>query len=229
MVRPFAFDIDGGTVQVRCTDRADGSFALDEDAELLQQRRQRLLGPDRHWVALRQVHGAEVFDPAATDEPSAPPAADASISFDDRFGVSVLTADCAPVVLVGSTGVAVVHAGWRGAAAGVITEAAERLRAGGAEPVATVLGPCIQPGAYEFGAADLEPIVASFGPDVVGRTTTGTDALDLTAVVQISCERAGWPVPERPMCTSDPGYFSHRTRSDKGRQVTAAWIERGRS
>jgi len=228
-VKHYEFNIPGGTVNVGCSDRSDGSFALDEPTELLEQRRQRLLGSGRRWIALRQVHGAEVFDPlavAATPLSAAGlPEADASVSFDSSLGVSVLTADCAPVVLIGSTGVAVVHAGWRGAAAGVIEAAAEWLRSGGAEPVATLLGPCIQPGAYEFGAADLEPIVASFGPEVVGRSAVGTDALDLTRVVQIGCERAGWVIPDRPVCTSSSDYYSHRTRADKQRQATVAWIE----
>ena len=228
-VKQYEFGIAGGTVTVRCSDRSDGSFALDEPAGLLGERRLRLLGEGRQWVGLRQVHGAAVFDPSVApvinSEPSLMPQADASFTFDSDLGLSILTADCAPVVLIGSNGVAAAHAGWRGAAAGVIEEAAERLRAGGSEPVATMLGPCIQPGAYEFGAEDLEPIVASFGPEVVGRTESGTDALDLTRVVQISCERAGWPVPERPACTSGAGYYSHRTRADKERQATVAWIE----
>lgn len=222
-MREHQFAIDNGIVQIRWSDQSDGSFALDEPVDSLSVRRRRLLA-GRHWVGLRQVHGNDVFEP--TDERSGYPHADAAVTFDPAFGVSVLSADCAPVVLVGSTGVAVVHAGWRGAAAGVIEAAAERLRSRGAEPVATLLGPCIQPAAYEFGADDLLPIVAAFGPDVVGQTTQGTDALDLTKVVQIGCERAGWPTPERPECTSQTTYFSHRTRGDTGRQATVAWIER---
>lgn len=224
-----AFGIAAGTVKVCCSDRSDGSFALDEPADILDERRRRLIGPSRRWVGLRQVHGAVVFDPSAAGgaiaAPDSIPAADASVAFDSTVALSVLTADCAPVVLVGSTGVAVVHAGWRGAAAGIVEAAAATLRARGSEPVATLLGPCIQPNAYEFGAADLESIVATFGPEVVGQTHDGSDALDLTRVVQISCERAGWISPERPDCTSSSAYYSHRTRADRGRQTTVAWIE----
>lgn len=228
-MKQHQFDIDRGVVHVRFTGRTDGSFALDEPADVLAARRRRVLGVDagRTWVGLRQVHGTAVFDPGAVFDPAAVaiPEADAAVTFVPTHGVSVLTADCAPVVLVGSSGVAVVHAGWRGASAGVIEAAADRLRSDGAEPVATLLGPCIQPEAYEFGASDLEPIVAEFGSEIVGRTAAGTHALDLTRVVQISCERAGWPVPSRPQCTSGAGYYSHRTRADKGRQATVAWIE----
>lgn len=225
-MKSYQYVTDVGVIHIRCSDRSDGSFALDEPEQALTARRASLLGAGREWIGLRQVHGAEVHDPRAHAQSVVLPEADAAVSFDPGFGVSVLSADCAPVVLVGSTGVAVVHAGWRGAAAGVITAAAERLRCAGAEPVAVLLGPCIQPEAYEFGASDLEPIVAAFGSEIVGRSAAGTTALDLTRVVQISCERAGWPIPDRPACTSSAAYYSHRTRADIGRQATVAWIER---
>lgn len=221
-------DIECGTVQIRSSGREEGSFALGESAVDLGERRRALLGPNNHrpWVALQQIHGASVFLPEASDEPNeALPHADAAVCFDDRHAVSVVTADCAPVVLVASTGVAVVHAGWRGAAAGVISAAADVLNARGSVPVMSFLGPCIQPAAYEFQPADLEPVIALFGRSVVGATADGASALDLTRVVQLSCERAGWPVPDRPQCTSGAEFYSHRTRADLGRQATVAWIE----
>lgn len=217
-----------GVVHVRFSDRSDGSFSLTEPSEVLEARRSLLIGSDQAppWVAVRQVHGSVVHlaaAPSDSDE-SAIPEADAVVSFSPGVCVSVLTADCAPLVLVGSTGIAVVHAGWRGAVDGVVDAAAHELRVGGATPVAAVLGPCIQPAAYEFGVADLEPVVASFGPDVVGKTSDGAPALDLSRAVQISCEKAGWPAPERPQCTSSDSYFSYRTRADTGRQAAVAWI-----
>lgn len=223
-------DIDRAVVHIVTTDRFDGSFALDVEPSLLADRRAAVC--DAPWLAMRQVHGTTIIGAAQDTGGSvfvagddSPPQADGAITFNDECAVSVLTADCAPVVLVGSTGVAVVHAGWRGAAEGVITAAARQLVAAGATPVASVLGPCIQPEAYEFGVEDLKPIVAAFGGDVASRTSGGADALDLTRVVQIACERAGWPPPERPTCTSDRRFFSHRTRRDSGRQATVAWLE----
>ena len=220
-------DIDRAVVHIVTTDRSDGSFALDVESSKLAGRRSAIC--DVPWFALRQVHGTTVVDvveiPVAEAGVVSAPQADGAVTFIDRCAVSVLTADCAPVVLIGSSGVAVVHAGWRGAVDGIIASAATRLMAAGAGPVATVLGPCIQPEAYEFGNDDLQLIVEEFGHEVIGRTPAGTDALDLTRVVQIACERAGWPPPERPACTSDPRFFSHRTRSDTGRQATVTWLE----
>ena len=223
------FDLDRVTVNIVTTDRSDGSFALDVEPAVLSERRAAVC--DRNWFAVRQIHGSTIVDAggvggsvpgsAATGEP----VADGAVTFTNSHAVSVLTADCAPVVLVGSTGIAVIHAGWRGAVAGVIGAAARQLAAGGAQPIASVLGPCIQPEAYEFGANDLLQIVTAFGGEVATRRSDGSAALDLTRVIQISCERAGWPAPERPSCTSSTRFFSHRTRRDVGRQATVAWLD----
>lgn len=216
------FDLGGLVAHVVSTDRSDGDFSLQEDRPTLTERRHRVV--DRPWLALRQVHGAVVAD-GDLAIPVEPVVADAAVTTSCDVAISVLTADCAPVVLVGSTGVAVVHAGWRGAAAGVIEAAADELLRRGSAPVATVLGPCILPAAYEFGASDLEPIASAFGSEVVARTSDGRPALDVPRLVQIACERSSWPAPPRPACTSDPRWFSHRTRRDGGRQATVAWLE----
>ena len=225
------FVLDRTVATVVFTDRSDGSLALSENADDLRAR--RLAITDRPWLALRQVHGSAVLNGDTVDHDSVrageatapPPAADAATVTTVGPAVSVLAADCAPVVLIGTTGVAVVHAGWRGAAAGVIDAAADALRSSGAIPIASLLGPCIQPAGYEFGEDDLEPIAAHFGPEIVARSSIGSLALDLTRVVQVSCGRAGWPEPDRPRCTSGAEYFSHRTRGDIGRQSAVAWLD----
>ena len=124
-----------------------------------------------------------------------------------------MTADCAPVVLVGDTAVGVVHAGWRGLVAGVIEATAAGLAALGATPVATLLGPCIDPSSYEFGPEDLDRVEAALGPTVRSVTAWGTPALDVPAAVAAACERTGWPIPATPpSSTADERWYSHRLR-----------------
>ena len=69
---------------------------------------------------------------------------------------SVLTADCAPVLLADPETriVAAVHAGWKGALGGVVHSAVAAMEALGAEPrrMLAVVGPCIAPNSYEVGA-----------------------------------------------------------------------------
>src|SRR2546430_65570 len=91
----------------------------------------------------RQVHGATVArvlaeqgSPASAstqtadgDEGARPLGeADGQVTSLRRLGVMVLTADCLPVAVAAPGAVAVLHAGWRGLAAGVLEEGVRALR-----------------------------------------------------------------------------------------------------
>jgi copper oxidase (laccase) domain-containing protein len=141
--------VPAGRVVARSTAAAAGDFRVDGDARALARRRVALApGP---WTWLRQVHGADVIEVAEPGE-GAGRSADAAVTVTPGCVLAVTTADCAPLVLVAEAGLAVVHAGWRGAEAGVIAAAAGGLaRLGAGAPVASWLGPCIGPASYEFG------------------------------------------------------------------------------
>lgn len=106
-----------------------------------------------HLLTLHQVHSADVV---TVDAPFAErPRADAMVTATPGLLLGVLTADCAPVLLVdpqaGVIGAA--HAGWRGARAGIVEAtlaAMERLgaRVGRTE---AAIGPTISQAAYEVG------------------------------------------------------------------------------
>ncbi len=212
-----------GAVKIVFTDRSDGDFAVASPAAALDQRRRSII--DHPWTWLRQVHGPEVVH-VETPGQWAGTEADGALTSTPGCPIAIMTADCAPVVFVSEAGVAVVHAGWKGIVSGVISQAVTQLRSLHGEPVATLLGPCINPGAYEFGADDLRAATDLFGSDVEGRTAWDTPALDVPQAVAIACEKAGWPPPAIAVpCTSGDDWFSHRTRTDTGRQATVAWIE----
>jgi copper oxidase (laccase) domain-containing protein len=83
----------------------------------------------------------------------------------------VRTADCLPILLVAERGVALVHAGWRGLAAGVVEAALDCFRA----PLrAALLGPAIGPCCFEVG-----PEVEARFPDHVIRPRRGRPRVDL--------------------------------------------------
>ncbi len=223
MARVERVPTGAGTVRVVFTDRADGNFHVDQPLHELTPRRSAVV--DRPWTWLRQVHGAAVVAVAAPGE-GAGTEADGALTTAPGCPLAVTTADCAPVVLVAEGGFAVVHAGWRGLVAGVIDRAAGELAAVAGAPVATLVGPCIGPAAYEFGPGDLDEAVAALGPEVRATTAWGTPALDVPRAVALVCRRLGWPEPVGvPPCTSDDRWFSHRVRADTGRQVTVAWLE----
>ena len=95
------------------------------------------------------------------------------------------------------------------------------MRAIGSGPVRAAIGPCIRPERYEFGRADLDGLVAEFGPGVEGRTREGTPALDLAAGVHIAFARCAVDeIDDSGQCTAaDTNFFSHRRDGVAGRQA----------
>ncbi len=88
--------------------------------------------------------------------PAEAPDADAVVTATRGLAVSVLTADCAPILLADASAgvVAAVHAGWKGAKAGVVESAlSRRWRASApAHPaISAAIGPAISQAAYEVG------------------------------------------------------------------------------
>jgi copper oxidase (laccase) domain-containing protein len=144
--------------------------------------------------------------------------------------VAVVTADCAPVVLVDDSGasLAVVHAGWRGLVDGVVDGAVATMRARNreAETISAALGPCIRPECYEFSPADLDNIEGELGATVRGVTSDGKPALDMPAAVRAVLARNDVVLAhDEGACTAHtPGYWSHRARADAQRQATVAWL-----
>lgn len=220
-------------VQVRSTSVGNGDFAipqldavdrfeLDSIDSPFRQRRRAII--DQPWTWLRQVHGCDLVSVGSPGE-GAGAVADGAFTTVLDAPIAVTTADCCPVVLVSTLGVAVVHAGWRGALAGIVERAGARLLVEGGSPVASILGPCIGVEHYEFGASDLALMAAAYGHQVRGTSGAGSPALDMATVIATACERAGWPSVEPTACTGSDHYFSHRVRRDVGRQTTVAWIE----
>ncbi|MDJ0767554.1 MAG: laccase domain-containing protein, partial [Ilumatobacter sp.] len=119
---------------------------------------------------------------------------------------------------------AVVHAGWRGLAAGVVDAAFAAFRG----PVEwAVLGPSIGACCYEFGAADLELVARGVHADpagIAGVTALGTPALDVARAVGAACGHHGVEIEAVGGCTGCTfDGFSHRTRGELGRHVVVAW------
>jgi YfiH family protein len=115
-----------------------------------------------------------------------------------------LTADCLPIAIASANGrpaLAVVHAGWRGLAAGVVEAAVAALGGG---PTAAVVGPAIGPCCYEVGPE----VSARFDADL-----TRDGILDLWSAAERALRRAGVARVDRvDLCTRchEELFFSHR-------------------
>lgn len=214
-----------GGWSIRFTDRRDGDFAPDSIG--VDERRAEIVG-SQPVLWLRQVHGSDVVVVDSIDDVQrcAGANADAAVTTSAGIALSVVTADCAPIVLVAGHVGAVVHAGWLGLVSGVVTSAVTSVRslAGPARPVKALVGPCIHPASYEFGDHDLERLADRFGDGVRGRTMNGRAALDLPGTVVASLRELDVPA-SLTFCadTSSRDRFSHRVRADPERQALFLW------
>jgi purine-nucleoside/S-methyl-5'-thioadenosine phosphorylase / adenosine deaminase len=214
----LAIDLPGGSAlfTTRRGGVSEGAFAslnlglrTQDDPERVRANRERAhaLAGARRLAHGRQVHGARVLvDAYGVAE------ADGQATTRDDVAPIVLVADCLPVALVGPRAVAMVHAGWRGLAAGVLEAG---VRALGDGPVAAAIGPGIGACCYEVG----DDVRAVFG------TTAPT--LDLKAIARERLRAAGvGDVCDCSLCTAcEPDrFFSHRRdRGVTGRQAGIAW------
>lgn len=134
-----------------------GTGSNDDPANVLENRRRiaEAFGIERdHLVGVHQVHSpTAVFIDAPW--PGERPRADALVTTAPNLAISILTADCTPI-LFADTEAAVIgaaHAGWRGALGGVIENTLRLMEEHGArrERIAAAIGPCIHQNSYEVG------------------------------------------------------------------------------
>lgn len=184
----------------------------------------------RRVATAHQVHGAEVVlasVPGLAEKP-----ADALATSAVRLVLSILVADCVPVYLLDpvTPAVALVHAGWRGTAAGVVTAAVRFMRhAFGSHPqdLLAALGPSIGPCCYEVD----EPVMARFAPAFLRPSRPGHALLDLWAANRQQLEEAGVPtghVFTAGICTAcrPDLLYSYRVAGPRtGRMAAAIWLE----
>ena len=182
-------------------------------------------------VAARQVHGREVrpLRSRPAGAPSALPGVeglrlrdpcDGHVTGEAGVLLAVTVADCVPVLMVhpGRRVVAVVHAGWRGVAAGVLEGSLELMAREQGAPAGEVrvhLGPAICGRCYEVGPEVFEALGLGSPPSpahldlrraLVDRArTAGVDGRHIS--VSERCTR----------CERDV-FYSHRG-GDAGRQV----------
>lgn len=173
------------------------------------------LGISDQWAYIYQVHGTAV---ARATEPGDCGEADIIMTSIVGLPIVIATADCVPIVLWSNTTVGIVHAGWRGAAAGVVVTAIQAMEADGLRVERAAIGPAICRSSFEVG----DDVLGLF-PGFESTTDWGTPAVDL--VGSLRKQLGAIPHVVEDICTfEDEAYFSYRRDATKGRQVTVAWL-----
>ena len=185
-------------------------------------------------LSLHQVHGTEVV--AAGPEGWAErPRADAAVTADPAVAISVLTADCAPILLHDPEArvIGAAHAGWRGALDGVVEATLAAMERLGArrDAVRAVVGPTISQRAYEVGPeffdrfrAEEDGFERYFAPGQGDRLMFDLPGFVLGRLRAAGVAEAAWI----GACTySDPDRFfsyrrsTHAGEPDYGRLISA--------
>jgi len=213
-----------------------GSGSGDDPTDVAENRARAAawFGLEPHaLLSCHQIHSARVHT-ASADWTRAE--GDALVSARPGLVCGALAADCAPVLMADAEArvVAAVHAGWKGALAGVVEAATARMESLGArrDRIVAAIGPCIAPASYEVGLEFLHRFETQ-DPGAERFFTPGADAsrrmFDLPAYVLDRLGRAGVTLAEwigRDSYTEADLFYSNRRalhlgEADYGRLLSA--------
>lgn len=211
-----------------------------DDADDVRENRRRLAGElnfdHLNLVSAQQVHGANAMivtqkysRRGALDWDSAISETDALIVNEKQIPLLILVADCAPILIADSKReiLAVVHAGWRGAAEKIASQTIAKMQdecGAQVEDLQVGIGPCLCAKCFEIGEEVAAKVPSKFLIEGFEKPH-----LDLRALIQGDLLAKG-VLPSRietmnhcPKCENEM-FFSHRGQNGKaGRFGLVAW------
>ncbi len=238
-VRHAFFTREGGVSDGVYASLNGGPGSDDAPAKVAENRARMAavleVAPDRLLTAY-QIHSPDVVIIERPWQPHERPRADAMVTAAPGLAIGVTTADCAPVLFAdGAAGViGAAHAGWRGAASGVLEATIAAMERCGADRarISVALGPTIRQPNYEVGPEFVSRfLVANATNERFFRpSATPQHALfDLPGYIVARLTAAGiHSIEDLDHCTyTDAGRFfsyrrsTHRKERDYGRHVNA--------
>jgi YfiH family protein len=230
-VRAFTTTRRGGVSKGEWRSLNFGLACGDEPTDVATNREKlrAILPADPLW--LRQVHGNSVVD---AEDDNGHHQADGSVTSFSGKVLTVLTADCLPVLLCDDQGsrVGVAHAGWRGLAGGVIEATVTRMDVAPGRLIAW-LGPAISGENYQVGREVRDAFAASqtFARLCHDKAFVASEDrwhLDLTKSARIILAALGVErVYGGGFCTFNDSarFFSHRRDRVTGRMSSLIWLD----
>jgi len=220
-----------GGVSVPPWDSLNLSRSTGDSAEAVAENMQRMLAAlelaSRQVVSAWLNHGSRVAIVGPQHMGTALRETDALISATPGLALSMRFADCVPVLLhdAARSVVAIVHAGWPGVAANIVSAALRAMRETfGCRPcdVWAGLGPAIRVECYQFGRDLAQRVAAACPPGVpiIVEQSDGQVHLDLIAAIQSQLQAEGvTDIEDSGICTAchTDEWFSHRVEKKTGR------------
>ena len=106
---------------------------------------------NENLVSLNQIHSNKVYKISRI--PKKKLTGDAIITNKQNIAISILTADCAPILIIEKKQkfVGAIHAGWKGAFKGIVKKTIQLLKKNGCseKDMIACIGPCIKKNSYE--------------------------------------------------------------------------------
>jgi len=216
-----------------------GFGSSDDPAHVAINRERALMALDAQpgsLVTAYQVHSPVAVCVEQLWEEGDAPKADALVTDRPGLTLGILTADCAPILLVDETSgvIGAAHAGWRGALTGILEATIEAMTNLGAQrsKIAAAIGPCIGFDSYEVGQEFPGPFLAENKADAVyfqDAPRPDHFLFDLAGYVARRLHDAGISGVDRLACDTfadEASFFSyrralHRTEEDYGRLLSA--------
>lgn len=175
----------------------------------------------------KQIHSATVL-PAREGHTGE---GDALIGDQPGLALSVITADCVPILIAAGPHLAAVHAGWRGLESGVLPATLERLAAAPATPPpagwTAWIGPSIGACCYEVGDEVATRVATATTDRAVIHPATGRPHLDLpvATIAQLASFGVGLvrPILWCTRCETTRLHSYRREGQQAGRNVAFIW------
>jgi len=199
--------------------------------QIVNQNRAKLLKTlpnEPKW--LNQVHGSTSI---WVDNNTNLLKGDAALSNTRNIVCAILTADCLPVFLCDEAGtvVGIVHAGWRGLAAGVIEQTVAEMRKK-CSHIMAYLGPAIGPDYFEIGEEVRHSFIkqdkmstSAFAP--YNGVNSRKWLADIFLLARQRLAAAGiTKIYSNEECTysNSDKFFSHRRDGNTGRMAGLIWL-----
>ncbi len=214
-----------------------GMHVGDDPVAVAENRRLLTQGSlaDSHWQWLDQVHSNEVV---VVEQGGSEITADALVTARSKVVCCVQTADCLPLFVAAKDGteVAIIHAGWRGLATGIVENTVAAMSTP-AKRLAVWMGPAIGPCHFEVGAEVKERFLAPANAAVPVAAleqcfspskNRGKTMANLFAIARLKLSGLGiQAVSGGDRCTycDQENFFSYRRDGDTGRMANAIYIE----
>ena len=239
-VRAMTSTRTGGKSQAPYASLNLGLHVGDSSADVLANRSFVSKGFPTDPLWLDQSHSTVVSTPAMrASNTKTPIAADAIVSNAPNEVLTIMTADCLPVLFTSTTGteVGAAHAGWRGLCAGILENTVRELlalnpRLKPGELIAW-MGPAIGPNYFEVGEDVLESFQSTRIPFsdsafIAIPNKPGKYLADIYVLARSRLQSVGInQIYGGDFCTvSDPAqFFSYRRDGQTGRFASFIWIQ----